>query len=149
MLFTDANWAESSASRNAIAKPYQPWRCVGWTDEDICFWVFPERTADQSVDLPDGLMVVGPQVLLDVVVQMPPDAYTIYVMETGSQGRAPELKRLTALYSQTSLLAKVTDYWYRTGVDDLRPCSMLQSPVRNDGQLNRVFTANSRDFCVA
>lgn len=148
MLFTDANWAESNASRNAIAKPYQPWRCVGWTDEDVCFWVFPEQDADQSVDLPDGLMVVGPEVLLDVIAQMPADGFSVYVMEVGSQGREPELKRLTGLYSQPDVSAGALDYWYRTGVDDLRPCSTLQS-TRNEGPLKLVFAGNSRDFCVA
>lgn len=149
MLFTDANWAESSASRIAIAKPYQPWRCVAWTDEDVCFWVFPERDADQSVDLPDGLMVAGPAALLDVMAQMPADAVSVYVMEPGLPGREPGLKRLTGLYSQPAVSPAAMDYWYRTGVDDLQPCSTLQLMVRNDGPLKLVFSGSSRDFCVA
>ncbi|NUX57664.1 hypothetical protein [Paraburkholderia youngii] len=148
MLFTDANWVESSASRRAIAKPYQPWRCVGWTDEEVCFWVFPERDANQAGGLPDGLLVVGPEVLLDVIAQMPPDAFSVYVLHPGSQGRAAGLARLTGLYSQPAVAATALDYWYRTGVDDLRPCSILQSCVRNDAPLKLAFAPSVQDCSV-
>ncbi|NUX98886.1 hypothetical protein [Paraburkholderia youngii] len=148
MLFTDANWAEASASRRAIAKPYQPWRCVGWTDEEVCFWVFPERGTNQSDDLPDGLLVVGPEVLLDVIAQMPADTFSVYVLQPGSQGRAAGLRRLLGLYSQTAISATALDYWYRTEEGDLYPCSRLQSYMPNDAPLNLAFESEVRDLSV-
>lgn len=149
MLFTDANWAESSTSRMAIAKPYQPWRCVGWTDEEVCFWIFPEREANQAGDLPDGLLVVGPEVLLDAIAQMPPDGFSVYVLQPGSQGRAAGLGRLTGLYSQPAVAATALDYWYRTAEGDLYPCSRHQKYVPNDAPLNLAFASEVRDCCVA
>lgn len=148
MLFTDANWAESSTSRMAIAKPYQPWRCVGWTDEEVCFWIFPEREANQAGDLPDGLLVVGPEVLLDAIAQMPPGGFSVYVLQPGSQGRAAGLGRLTRLYSQSAAAAPALDYWYRTGEGDLHPCSRRQKYVPNDAPLKLAFASEVPDCCV-
>jgi hypothetical protein len=144
MLFTDATWAESSAFRRAIAKPYQPWRCVGWTDEGICFWVFPKRETRQSSELPDGLLVVGPEVLIDIVAQMSPDALSVYVLQPGDQGRPAELQRLTELWSQPRLDDTMPDYWYRTGEGDLRPCSRLQHHVPNDAPLELAITLDAQ-----
>lgn len=148
MLFTDANWAEFSTSQIAIAKPYQPWRCVGWTDEEVCFWIFPEREANQAGDLPDGLLVVGPEVLLDAIAQLPPDGFSVYVLQPGSQGRPAGLGRLTGLYSQSAVAATALDYWYRTAEGDLHPCARRQKYVPNDAPLILAFASEVRDCCV-
>jgi hypothetical protein len=39
MLLTDETWAECHPVRRALVKPYQAWRCVGWTEETLNFLV--------------------------------------------------------------------------------------------------------------
>jgi hypothetical protein len=118
---------------------------VGWTDEEVCFWVFPEHGTNQSGDLPDGLLVVGPEVLLDVIAQMPPNTFSVYVLQPGSHAGAAGLKRLTGLYSQPGITATALDYWYRTGEGDLRPCSRLQTLVPSDATLKLAFEPTARN----
>jgi hypothetical protein len=147
MLFTDANWAETSFIGCAIAKPYQPWRCVGWTDDSICFWVLPGRESNRSGMLPDGLLVVGPEVLLDVVGQMPPDAFSVYVMDASAEGQQPAARilRLTGLWSQPRISTTARDYWYKTAEGDFRPCSRLQDEVPNDVHLQLVLNLAAQE----
>jgi hypothetical protein len=149
MLFTDASWAETSATRRAIAKPYQPWRCVGWTEDEVCFWVFPKHDAAEASDLPDGLMVVGPEALIEVIAQMPADAYSVHAFQSGSESRAVGLVAVTGLFSQPSASAKVQQYWFRTEKGALCACSSVQSSARDDVPLNLIFEQHKRDFCTA
>lgn len=140
MLFTDANWAESSSFRRAIAKPYQPWRCVGWTDDSICFWVFPARESNRSGMLPDGLLVVDPEVLLDVVAQMLPDAFSVYVMDANQDGETPaRMERLIGLWSKPPTSTTARDYWYRTEEGKIRPCSRGQGTTPDDASMHLVL----------
>jgi hypothetical protein len=146
MLFTDANWGELNASRRAIAKPYQPWRCVGWTDEEVCFWVFPEREANQEVDFPDGLLIAGAKTLIDVIAQMPSDSFSVYALESSSRGLAASMRKVTGLYSQPTNAETELDYWYRTEQDDLCPCAALQSSLRDEESLKIVFAHGRGTF---
>jgi hypothetical protein len=140
MLFTDANWVESSSVQRAIARPYQPWRCVGWTDDSICFWVFPERESNRSGMLPDGLLVVDPEVMLDVVTQMSPDAFSVYVMDTSS-GREPDarMRRLTGVWSQSRTNTAAPAYWYTTTEGEFLPCSRRQGRAPDDAPMRLVL----------
>ena len=147
MLFTDANWAESSAFRLAIAKPFQPWRCVGWTDDTICFWVFPASESGQPGALPDGLLVVDPAALLDTASQLTPDSFSVYVMEAPAEGRpAARMQRVTGLLTQQRINASVCDYWYRTQEGDLHPCSRLQHHLPNDAPLQLALSLDAQDY---
>lgn len=141
MLFTDENWAETSFLGRAVAKPYQPWRCVGWTDDSICFWVLPGRQSNRSGTLPDGLLVVGPEVLLDVVGQMPPDAFSVYVMDANAEEQQPAARilRLTGLWSQPRINTTARSYWYQTEEGDFRSCSRLQEKIPGDSHLQQVL----------
>ncbi|CAG9222350.1 MULTISPECIES: hypothetical protein [Paraburkholderia] len=139
MLFTDAKWAESSDFRKAIAKPYQPWCCVGWTDEAVCFWVFPDHASNLAGELPDGLLVAGPHVLLDVIGQMAPTTFSVYVMQVGIEGRPVALQQVTGLWSQPGVNGLPPDYWYRTDEGDLVPCSRFQQHVPGDAPLELAF----------
>jgi hypothetical protein len=146
MLFTDANWAESSSFRRAIAKPYQPWRCVGWTDDSICFWVFPARESNRSGMLPDGLLVVDPEVLLDVVAQMSPDAFSVYVMDANPDGKpAARMQRMTGLWGQPRTSTTASDYWYRTEEGKIHPCSRRQGSAPDDAQMQLVLKLDVQD----
>jgi hypothetical protein len=146
MLFTDENWAEASSFRRALARPYQPWRCVGWTDDSTCFWVFPARESNRSGTLPDGLLVVDPEVLLDVAGQITPGAFSVYVMGANPDGEpAARMQRLTGLWSQPRVDPKARDYWYRTEEGDFRPCSRLQGSVPNDVPLQLVLRLDAED----
>jgi hypothetical protein len=146
MLFTDANWAESSGFRRALAKPYQPWRCVGWTDESICFWVFPERESNQSGTLPDGLLVAGPEVLLEVVGQISPDGFSVYVMDANPDGESSaRMQRLTALWNQPPTDATAGDYWYRTEEGKIRPCSRRRGSRPDDAPMELLLKLDIED----
>jgi hypothetical protein len=141
MLFTDVNWAESSTFRRAIAKPYRPWRCVGWTDDSICFWVFPARASNRAGTLPDGLLVVDPETLRDVVEQISPDAFSVYVMDANVDGQPrAQMRRLTGLWwSQPRIDPTARDYWYKTEEGQFRPCSRLQGSDPDDVPLQLVL----------
>ncbi|WP_175773323.1 hypothetical protein [Paraburkholderia phenazinium] len=147
MLFTDANWADSSSVQRAIARPYQPWRCVGWTDDAVCFWVFPERESNRSGMLPDGLLVVDPEVLLDVVAQMSPDAFSVYVMDTSSDSEpAARMRRLTGLWSQARTNTAALGYWYTTSEGKIRPCSRRQGRAPDDAPLHLALKLDVEDY---
>lgn len=146
MLFTDATWAEASAFRKAIAQPYVPWRCVGWTDEVITFWVFQARDADHCGNLPDGLLVAGPEMLLCVIDQLPPDCFSVYVMRSGTQDDGPAaLLRLAGLWSQEGAGGNTMgrEYWYRTDEGEMRPCSRVQQYLPNHAPLELAFAAGA------
>jgi len=146
MLFTDANWAESSAFRRAIAKPFQPWRCVGWTDDTICFWIFPALESKRTGALPDGLLVVDPEALLDITGQLSPGSFSVYVMDARDEGRPSVcMRRLTGLLSQQPIDSSARDFWYRTAEGDLRPCSRLQHHLPNDAPLKLALNLDAQD----
>ncbi|MGF6414863.1 hypothetical protein [Paraburkholderia sp. MM5482-R1] len=146
MLFTDANWAESSAFRRAIAKPFLPWRCVGWTDDTICFWVFPASESDRPGTLPDGLLVVDPAALLDIASHLTPGSFSVYVMDAPAEGRpSARMQRVTGLLTQQQINAPTYDYWYRTGEGDLNHCSRLQHHLPNDAPLQIALNLDAQD----
>ncbi|MGF6241845.1 MULTISPECIES: hypothetical protein [Paraburkholderia] len=146
MLFTDANWAESSAFRRAIAKPFQPWRCVGWTDDTICFWVFPAPQSDRTGALPDGLLVVDPAALLDIASELTSGSFSVYVMDAPAEDRpSARMQRVTGLLTQQQIIAPAYDYWYRTEEGDLHPCSRLRHRLPNDAPLQLALNLDAQD----
>ncbi|GJH22662.1 hypothetical protein CBA19CS22_38990 [Caballeronia novacaledonica] len=141
MLFTDATWAEANAFRKAIAQPYVPWRCVGWTDEVMTFWIFQVHDSNLRGSLPDGLLVVGPEMLVSVIDQLSPNSFSVYVMRSGTQESPAALLRLAELWCQKGAGANTTgrEYWYRTEEDEVRPCSRVQQFLPNHAPLELVY----------
>jgi hypothetical protein len=90
--------------------------------------------------LPDGLLVVDPEVMLDVVTQMSPDAFSVYVMDTSS-GREPDarMRRLTGVWSQSRTNTAAPAYWYTTTEGEFLPCSRRQGRAPDDAPMRLVL----------
>jgi hypothetical protein len=119
MLVTNTDWADSA--RRDLAKSYQAWKCVAWTRETPNFWVIADNGAP---DEPDGWLVAGPQVLLDVVEDLEPGTFAVYVHDPVGKGGA-RLSRVTSLWREGDP-ADGASLWYANDLGELRPCAPSQ-----------------------
>lgn len=127
MLLTDERWAECHPIRRAIARPYQPWRCVGWTDETLNFLVVISRNLRDHASLPDGWLIGGPEALIESVSQCVPGSFSVYVLDRAADDARVDLCRVTGIWRERQ--EKQGDepwIWYSTDSGELRPCSRVR-----------------------
>ena len=122
MLLTSTSWAESHPVRKALVQPYQSWRCIGWTDETLKFWIALARDTPEDEHLLDGWLVDGPEVLLEVVAQLKPASYAVYALDGTSGGEGMRFCRVTGIWRECEQRGTVSAYWYRTADGVTRPC---------------------------
>jgi hypothetical protein len=125
MLMTDTSWAESHPVKRALAKPYQAWRCVGWTDEMLNFLIVASRAMRGGAHLPDGWLVGGPEALLDATSQLEPGAFTVYVLDRATDGGEIQLGQVTGIWREQIPEGAVPSFWYATGGGEPKPCSRM------------------------
>ncbi|MGF6288715.1 hypothetical protein [Paraburkholderia youngii] len=119
MLVTSTDWADSD--RRDLATSYQAWMCVAWTRETLNFWVIADNDAP---DEPDGCLVVGPQALQDVVEDLEPGTFAVYVLDqVGKKGA--RLCPVTSLWREGGP-ADDASFWYANEQGELRPCTPSQ-----------------------
>lgn len=125
MLVTDATWAEFHPVKRALVRPYDAWRCVGWTDEVLNFVVVTRHKHPETDALPDGFLVGGTEALLEVAAQREPGSYSVYVLDHSNAASA-SLRPVTAIWRERDAGGPV--FWYETGAGERRPCSRINMP---------------------
>lgn len=140
MLLTDASWVEPHPVRAALAKPFQAWRCVGWTDEAPNFLVVCTREADDQALWPDSWMVDGPEALLDVVSQLKANTIAVYVLDRNKDGSCVEMSRVSGLWRERDRANGVETpwFWYTTDGGEMKPCARGQPAHRSGGSSSLV-----------
>lgn len=126
MLLTDDSWAESRAARQALAKPFQAWRCVGWIDEGPSFLVVATREICADVRLPDSWLVDSPETLLDAASQLKSDAISVFALDRATDGARVEISRVTGIWRERDPLIREDGmpwFWYTTDRGEMKPCS--------------------------
>jgi hypothetical protein len=120
MLVTDASWAEPHPIRRALAKPYQAWCWVAWTDEVPNFLVVAPRDTPERAHLPDGWLVGGPEALLDVTLPLESGAFSVYALDRLAGTASMIFCQVTGIWREPA--CEVPTYWYETTAGEFRPC---------------------------
>jgi hypothetical protein len=121
MLVTDTSWAEPHPVRRALAKPYQAWRCVGWTDDVLNFLIVTSGHMRDRDQVPDGWLVGGPEVLLEAASQLERGAFTVYALDRAADAAKVDLCQVTGIWRERDSLVPV--FWYGTAGGTLKPCT--------------------------
>ena len=125
MLVTDASWAECHPMRRAVARPYQPWRCVAWTNERTNFLLVSSSRRPEDTHLPDGLLIDGPDALLEAVSTWAQASYSVYVLEQIAGRGDVSFSRVTGIWREAELPDGVRGaLWYSTSSGDMRRCDI-------------------------
>jgi hypothetical protein len=138
MLLTDMSWAESHPVRRALARPYQAWRCVAWTDEALNFLVVASRDMPERAQLPDGWLVGGPEALLDATSQLESGTFSVYVLDRLAGTASMNLCQVTGIWREQA--SEVPTYWYGTTAGELKPCSRAWRDSQPQPELVSVMT---------
>lgn len=123
MLVTRTVWADE-CRRRRLAESVQAWRCVGWTDETLNFWVV---SLDVQPHEPSGWLVDGPETLLEVAEELGPGTFAVYVIDRPTNGTA-RLCQVTGLWREGRTAEDASGFWYANDAGELRPCSPAQLP---------------------
>lgn len=136
MLVTDVSWSEYHPVRRALVKPFQPWRCVGWTDETPNFLAFVSRTRHGSDLQPDGMLISGLEALLEIASQWEPGSFTVYALDRSESDSATSLSRVTGIWRERdATLEKGPWLWYSTNHGEMKPCAQIRLHVENRSEL--------------
>lgn len=129
MLFTDSSWEELHPFKRAVLQPLLGWRCIGWSDHTLNFFVVasPGR---EDLFAPDGWVVDGAEALIELVSHLDDVGFSVYLMARKDADASITLCRVCALWKEVE--AKGSDasgYWYSTADGPARPCSPLRSAL--------------------
>lgn len=122
MLLTDSSWEERHPGKRALAKPYQAWRCICWTDEIVKFLVVASRDRSDHASMPDGWLIGGPEPLLEAATQWEPGSYVVYVLDRAANDDGVVLCQVAGIWREREG-GYVPRLWYSTSLGELRPCS--------------------------
>jgi hypothetical protein len=145
MLVTDTGWAECHPIRRELAKPYQSWRCVGWTGEVPNFFVIPSTTGRRGDFLPDGFLVSGPEALIEVASQCVATTCVVYVLNRSPNDVGMRLDRVTDIWREQEAEGDGGPWlWYTTGRGEVRPCSSIRQHLGEQRELLNVASFSAR-----
>jgi len=125
MLVTDTSWAESHPVRRAFVRPYQPWRCIGWTDETLNFLIITTRNACPDAHLPDGWLVGGPEALVEVASQLDAGSFSVHVIDRSRNGGV-NFGQVTGIWREREQIGDVPSFWFAIGGSEPEPCSRFR-----------------------
>jgi len=126
MLVTDESWAECHPGWRALTNPYQSWRCVGWTDETLNFFAVASR-AQHGRDLPDGLLISGPEALIEMASKWEPGSFSVYILDRAADDAAIHLCPVTGIWREQGAEEDGGPWlWYSTSHNEMRPCSLIR-----------------------
>lgn len=127
MLVTDESWAECHPGWRALMRPYQSWRCVGWTDETPNFFAVASRAPQARDLLPDGLFISGPEALLEIASQWEPGSFSVYVLDRAADDAGIHLCQITGIWREREVKEGNEPWlWFSTSRGELRPCSRIR-----------------------
>lgn len=145
MLFTNTDWEESHPTKRTLLQPLVPWRCVGWSDLTLNFFVVAS-SGSEDLASPDGWVVDGAEALIELVLHLGDVHFAVHVMGRKEVDASVTLCQVNGLWKEVEVNdSDVVGYWYSTTDGQTRPCS----PVATDKsverpQLIKVFSFDNR-----
>ncbi|WP_156516559.1 hypothetical protein [Paraburkholderia caribensis] len=108
-------------------QPLLGWRCIGWSDHTLNFFVVASPGRG-DLFAPDGWVVDGAEALVELVAHLDDVGFSVYLMARNDTDASITLCRVSALWKEIE--AKDSDvevYWYSTADGQARPCSAIRS----------------------
>lgn len=130
MLFTDSSWEEPHPIKRTLLQPLLPWRCIGWSDLTLNFFVVASSGRADFAS-PDGWVVDGAEALIELVSNLGDLSFSVHLFARKEADASVTLCEVSALWKE--LEAKDSDavgYWYSTTDGQTRPCSPIASATR-------------------
>ena len=145
MLFTNSDWEESHPIKRTLLQPLLPWRCVGWSDLTLNFFVV-SSSGSEDLASPDGWLVDGAEALIELVLHLGDVRFAVLVMARKEADASVTLCQVSGLWREVEVKdSDVEGYWYSTTDGQTRPCSPVasaESVLRP--QLIKVFSFENR-----
>lgn len=111
-------------------RPFLAWRCVGWSDQTLNFFVVPCPGSVQR-DMSDGWVVDGADALVEIAAQLSPGDYSVHLVARREKDDALTFCRVTALWRRSSKERMGRpSYWYSTDDGQTRACSPVDSALQ-------------------
>jgi hypothetical protein len=130
MLFTDSSWEESHPVKRTLLHPLLPWRCIGWSDLTLNFFVVASSGRGNFAS-PDGWIVDGPEALIELVLHLGDVSFSVHLLARDDADASVTLCRVSALWRELEVKdSDVEGYWYSTIDGRTRPCSPIVSGTR-------------------
>jgi hypothetical protein len=134
MLFTDSSWEEPHPMKKRLMQPLLPWRCVGWSDLTLNFFVVASAGGADCAS-PDGWVVDGAEALIELVLQLGDVSFSVHLLARNEADASVTLCRVSGLWTEVRARdADVVRYWYSTTDGETRPCSPVASGTRVERQ---------------
>jgi hypothetical protein len=130
MLFTDSSWEEPHPIKRTLLQPLLPWRCIGWSDLTLNFFVVASSGRADFAS-PDGWVVDGPEALIDLVSHLGDLSFSVHLLARNEDDASVTLCEVSALWKEIEV--KGSDdvgYWYSTIDGQTRPCSPIAFGTR-------------------
>ncbi|WP_221624013.1 hypothetical protein [Burkholderia cenocepacia] len=86
--------------------------------------------------LPDGLLISGPEALLEVASQWKPGSFSVYVLDRAVEEAEIRLCRVTGIWREREANEGDEPWlWYSTNRGELKPCSPIRAHLGSRSEL--------------
>ncbi|CAB3691995.1 hypothetical protein LMG27174_03218 [Paraburkholderia rhynchosiae] len=116
--------------KKRLMQPLLPWRCVGWSDLTVNFFVVASAGGEDCAS-PDGWVVDGAEALIELVLQLGDVSFSVHLLARGDADASVTLCRVSGLWQEVQAEdSDVVHYWYSTTDGETRRCSPAASGRR-------------------
>lgn len=123
MLFTESSWEEPHPIKKRLMQPLLPWRCVGWSDFTLNFFVVASSGGADCAS-PDGWVVDGAEALIELVLHLGDVTFSVHLLGRNEDDASVTLCQVSGLWREVQAKdSDVVSYWYSTDDGETRPCS--------------------------
>ncbi|MFL9905668.1 hypothetical protein [Paraburkholderia sp. RL17-337-BIB-A] len=111
-------------------QPLLPWRCIGWSDLTLNFFVVASSGRADFAS-PDGWVADGAEALIELVSNLGDVSFSVHLLARDETDASVTLCRVSALWKELEVKdSDVVGYWYSTTDGQTRPCSPIASATR-------------------
>ncbi|HEX7931911.1 MAG TPA: hypothetical protein VF573_02385 [Paraburkholderia sp.] len=111
--------------KKRLLQPLLPWRCVGWSDLTLNFFVVASSGGADYAS-PDGWVVDGAEALIELILHLGDVSFSVHLLARNEADASVTLCRVSGLWQEVQAKdADVVRYWYSTDDGEPRPCSPI------------------------